>query len=148
MKERHRITGFYLETLLLIVVFIAIILVLTQVFGLGKRQSSQAELLTNAVCLAQNAAEAVSASDSPEAVAALLNRGENARVVSGYVQAGYSRDMTPESGDAPALLVRIGWEPTAGDEQMIHSTIQVFHSGQQEPLYTLETAVFLGEVGA
>ena len=39
MKRNGHITAFYLETLLLIVVFIGIILVLTQVFGLGRVQS-------------------------------------------------------------------------------------------------------------
>ena len=38
MKRNGQITAFYLETLLLIVVFIAIILVLTQVFGLAQLQ--------------------------------------------------------------------------------------------------------------
>ena len=46
MKKQEHITAFYVETLLLILVFIAIILVLTHVFGLGKVQSSRAKLLT------------------------------------------------------------------------------------------------------
>ena len=57
MKKNGHITGFYLETLLLIVVFIAIILVLTQVFGLAQVQSVRAKQLTEAVTLAGNAAE-------------------------------------------------------------------------------------------
>ena len=61
MKKNGHITAFYLETLLLIVVFIGIILILTQVFGLGRVQSVEAGRLTDAVILAQNAAEAVSA---------------------------------------------------------------------------------------
>ena len=52
MKKNGHITGFYLETLLLIVVFIAIILVLTQVFGLAQVQSVRAKQLTEAVTLA------------------------------------------------------------------------------------------------
>ena len=36
--------------------------ILSQVFGLAKAQSNEAQQLTNAVCLAQNAAEAAAAS--------------------------------------------------------------------------------------
>ena len=63
---KKHITSFYAETLILILVFVAVILTLTQVFGLAKKQSEEAKLLTSAVTLAQNAAEAlsVSASDS------------------------------------------------------------------------------------
>ena len=46
MKKNGHITAFYLETLLLIVVFIGINLILTQVFGLGRVQSVEAKRLT------------------------------------------------------------------------------------------------------
>ena len=42
MKRNGQITAFYFETLLLIVVFLAIILVLTQVFGLARQQTAAA----------------------------------------------------------------------------------------------------------
>ena len=67
-----RVTSFYVETLILILVFVAVILALTQVFGLAKKQSEEARLLTSAVTLAQNAAEAFSAADSAESLRALL----------------------------------------------------------------------------
>ena len=51
MKRNHAVTAFYLETLLLIVVFLGIILVLTQVFGLARIQSASARQLTEAVTL-------------------------------------------------------------------------------------------------
>ena len=66
MKKYSHITGFYLETLILITVFVSIILVLTQVFGLAQLQSTRARQLTGAVALAGNAAEEVSASISEE----------------------------------------------------------------------------------
>ena len=46
MKKNGHVTGFYLETLLLIVVFLLIVLVLTQVFGLAQVQSAEAGRLT------------------------------------------------------------------------------------------------------
>ena len=149
MKKQEHITAVYVETLLLILVFIAIILVLTHVFGLGKVQSSRARLLTNAVCLAENAAEAVAASDSPEAVAALLDEGGNVRILdSGLVEADYSSRMEPELTGVPGLRVLISWEPTAEDPQLVDSTISVYGGGKMDAVYELHTAVLLQEVGS
>lgn len=78
MKRKQHITAFYLETLLMIVVFISIILVLTRVFGSARVQSVEAKRLTTAVTLAQNTAEAVSASGSPQDLLDLLNEKNNA----------------------------------------------------------------------
>ena len=78
MKRKQHITAFYLETLLMIVVFISIILVLTRVFGSARVQSVEAKRLTAAVTLAQNTAEAASASGSPQDLLDLLNEKNNA----------------------------------------------------------------------
>ena len=55
MKQKAQTTSFYVETLLLIAVFVAIILGLTQIFGLAEAESSRSEQLTGAVMLAENA---------------------------------------------------------------------------------------------
>ena len=81
MKRNGQITAFYFETLLLIVVFLLIILVLTQVFGLARQQTAAARQLTDAVVLAGNAAEAVSASRDPAELCSLLNENGNAEVL-------------------------------------------------------------------
>ena len=98
MKRKGHITAFYLETLLLILVFVAILLVLTSVFGMAKAQSSEAKLLTNAVTLAGNAAEAVSASDREDTLLALLNENENAETMKDTigVTARYDTEMRPD----------------------------------------------------
>ena len=83
MKRKQHITAFYLETLLMIVVFISIILVLTRVFGSARVQSVQAKELTTAVTLAQNTAEAVSASGSPQELQAILEEDENSLLLEG-----------------------------------------------------------------
>ena len=145
MKQKEPVTAFYLETLLLIVVFIAIILVLTQVFGLSRMQSAQARQLTDAVCLAQNAAEAVAASQSAEEVCALLDEGGNARLTEDGVEAGYGLDMAPDGSGTPALLLRVGWEPEGG---LARSRSAVYRGGEGEPVFSLDTAVCLGEVSA
>ena len=144
MKKNGHISAFYLETLLLILVFIAIILVLTHVFGLGKVQSGEAKLLTNAVCLAENAAEAVSASDSAQTVAELLDEGGNVRLLdSGTVEANYDSDMKPDMTRAASLRVLISWEPAADDPEFVTGTIRVYHGERADALYELHTAVLL-----
>ena len=144
MKKNGHITGFYLETLLLIVVFIAIILVLTQVFGLAQVQSVRAKQLTEAVTLAGNTAEAVSASRSPEDLLALLNENENAALLPGSagVTASYGSDLSPDP--AGNYRVEASWLPEQMDTgRMVHSVILVRFGADEEPVYELETAVFL-----
>lgn len=143
MKKHGSITGFYLETLLLIAVFIAIILVLTRVFGLGQAMSGEAKLVTNAVTLAQNAAEAVSASASPEDLAALLDENGNASADGqGAVVARYDGDMTPDP--AGEIAVEATWEPA--EDGLVQSVVTVTLDGRADPVYSLHTAVYLGEV--
>ena len=126
---KKHITAFYLETLLMIVVFIAIILVLTNFFSDARIQSVQASHLTEAVVLAENAAEAVAASDSLEMVQSLLNEegtiNENGDVLT-VLHDGYQVDIT--------------WEP---DGKLVESRITV--SRNEDEIYTLETAVYVQE---
>lgn len=142
MKKQQHITSFYLETLLLIAVFIAIILVLTHVFGLGRTQSSEAKLLTNAVSLAQNAAEAVSAADSPETVVAILDENGNVSLDGDTVQARYDTNMRPDANGS--MCVDVTWEP---DGKLVSSTITVTYGDDVEPVYTLTTATYTEEAG-
>ena len=149
MKKHSHITGFYLETLILIVVFLVIILLLTQVFGLAQMQSTKAKRLTGAVILAQNAAEAVSASETPEELLALLNDNNNAFPMTDTVgvTACYDSDLTPDAGGI--YRVDVTWLPEeAGDGTMIHSTAEVRCDETDEPVYRLETESFRTGVSA
>ena len=132
---RKHITSFYMETLLLILVFVAIILILTQVFGAARVSGTAAADLTRAVRLAENAAEAVSASDSPDALAALLMPAGGAEVTSGTVSARYDADLNPAAGGA--YQVSVTWAPADG---LVESRIAVTKDGRS--LYELETAVY------
>ena len=113
MKRKEHITAFYLETLLLIVVFVGIILVLTQVFGMARLKSVEAKKKTGAVCLCRNAAEAFYAAESSEELLQLLNREGNASLQlkeggGGLILASYDTDMTPNpKGD---LRIELDWE--------------------------------------
>ena len=147
MKKNGHITAFYLETLLLIVVFIGIILVLTQVFGLSRTQSREARRLTDAVILAQNGAEAVSAAKSPQEAAALLAQetGTWGTAVKGSgFQVRFDRSLRPDPEGIYTVLV--SWDDEG--DGFVRSQINVYYGAERNPLYTLETAAFHGEVGA
>ena len=144
MKNDRHITSFSIETLLLIAVFLAIILLLTQVFGLGRRESGEARLLTNAVTLAQNAAEVVSASADPQELAVLLDEDGNSLVTADGVEARYDVDMMPDPDGA--FCVQIGWQPEQRQSgSLVKSAVIVYYDDRTEPIYMLDTAVFLKE---
>ena len=102
MRKDRSMTAFYIETVLMVIIFVLIILVMSRVLGLAKLQSADSDQMTNAVCLAQNAAEAVAASDSEEELLKLLNEDGNAQLTDereggqAILQAGYDQDMKPE----------------------------------------------------
>ena len=140
--KKHHLTSFYLEALLLVAVFIAMILVLTGVFGVSRAQSAKAERLTRAVALASNAAEAVSASGSLEQAAALLDEGGNVRSSGGKLEASYLADGTPCADGDGDLLLTLSWEPSQTDPALVSSRIEVYSDKETAPVYTLETASY------
>ena len=146
MKKDGHLTGFYLETLFMITVFIGIILILTQVFGLSKLQSGAARHLTEAVTLAENAAEAVSASHSVEELAGLLNENNNAALLgdTAGVTARYDTTLNPDP--AGSLRLDVLWLPEGNGGTLVKSAILVYTDADAEPIYRLDTAVFLPEV--
>ena len=149
MKKQSHITGFYLETLMLIVVFVLIILVLTQVFGLAKMQSTRAKELNGAVILAQNAAEAAAASETPEELLKLLNENGNAVPMTepAGVTVRYDRDLNPDAeGD---YRVDVTWLPEETENGiLVRSVAEVRCDDAEAPLYRLETERFRTGVSA
>ena len=138
MKTRQEhTTAFYIETLLLIVAFVAVILMLTRAFGEARRESARARELTDAVTLAQNAAEAVSASENLDDLARLL----------GDTQTVEMRDGKLFAASEDGYITEVSWEPSAGETgTLVSSTIAVRLAGSDDPIYALDTAVFLREV--
>jgi len=145
MKKNGHITAFYVETLLLVVIFVAIILVLTNVLGLGRRESGDARLLTKAVTLAENAAETVACADSGEALLGLLDENGNAlRKDAATFDVRYGADMAPDAKGP--FSVEVTWEPEQGTVgTLVSSRITVRYGQSEAPIYTLETAVYLKE---
>ena len=138
--KRQQLSSFYLEALLLLSAFVAMILVLTGVFGAARARSAEARRLTQAVTLAANAAEAVSAADSPEQAAVLLDEGGNVRVTANGLEADYLADGSPCPDGNGALRLTVSWEPSAEDAALVVSRIAVYAAREDTPVYTLETA--------
>jgi hypothetical protein len=146
MKKKQHITAFYMEMLVLITVFIVVILILTKVFALSRQQSAKARILTNAVCLAENTAETAAASPNEETFLMLFGREGNACMVEedGHriYQARYDDKMAPAAEGN--FLVNVEWIPEDGTEgDFVTSRITVYWNGSAEPIYTLETGMYL-----
>ena len=151
MKRKEHITSFYLETLLLIVVFVGIILVLTQVFGIARARSSLAKEKTSAVCLCQNAAEAFAAADSSQELVNLLNENHNVFLESaddtqGLVNAFYNTDRKPNENGS--LRIEISWKKdaagkAAADKALRHAKIRALK--KDKVIYELETSAYSEE---
>ena len=154
-KGRH-MTAFYLETVLMVIIFVLVIAALAQVFSLARTESRQAQQLTNAVCLAQNAAEAVAAAGSVDELGQLLQENGNVTVQKDGLTAWYDGSLQPVSAEAAAadpqaMRLEATWEPgkrAAGAGTMVTSAITVYEGAAQEPVYTLDTGVYLREEGA
>lgn len=129
MRKGQSITAFYVESLLLILVFIGILLALTQIFGLSRRESVQAKLLTNAVTLAQNAADDFLSGQ----YGLTREEGDDGR--------RYTADMAPDPDGR--LSVRIHWTRQA---DMLEGTVSVYDDQQSELLFSLPLAKYVEEV--
>lgn len=142
-KKRHN-TDFYIETLILTVVLLAVILVLIKVFAFSADLSGRAGRLTRAVHLAENAAEAVAAADSPEILRMLIEEDGNVQEerdgADGTLHAWYDEEMRPASGGQ--FHVEVSWEPEAAGSYA-ESTVSVYWMEETDPLYVLETGVYL-----
>ena len=132
-----RSAAFYIGTLAMVVMLLIVSLTVLRVFGAARADSRRAELLTKSVVLAENAAEAFSASDSPETLCGLLG-GELAQTDGGYsVSVRYDEDMNAQSDGTIVLCVE--WQQ---EGLLASGTVTVSSGG--EILYTLETAVYTG----
>ncbi len=139
MKSKPHMTAFYIETLLMILVFVGIILSLTQVFGASRNESADAKTLTSAVCLAQNAAEAFAAAEKPEDLTVILDKDKKGHIQlesegeSKSLTASYRMDMTPDPDGG--LKLHMTWQEREG---LLYAYIEILQDDQS--IYTLDTA--------
>ena len=146
--KKQQLTSFYLEALLLVLVFVAMILVLTGVFGVSRAQSVKADRLSQAVTLAGNAAETVAAADSPEQAAQLLDEGGNVRLADGQLEGLYLADGSPCADGRGVLRLTVSWEASDEYDSLVTNRIAVYDAEKDTLIYTLETACFRKEAAS
>lgn len=140
---------YHLETFILMGLFILVTLVLSRVFISGRLLSQKAQQLTDAVCLAENTAELVRASDSKEDLAVLLDIGGNAETLTGTqdgsvtVRMSYDRDMKPSPQAYYTVDARIG---DSGERKDEHDVAVRVYDPDGEEIYVLELTVSWQEV--
>ena len=147
-KGNGHITAFYLETLLMILVFVGVILVLTQFFGVARLQSAEAQSRTSAVALSESVVSAAQASTSAEELAANMADGKGRVLKDGdvpVVEAVYDEDLAPAKSGP--YTVRATWEETKGHRgSYVTCDIEVYVKGQSEPVFADTTGVYAKEV--
>lgn len=145
MKQKGQITAFYIETLIMITVMMGILMVLTQILGLSKQGNVQARQLTQAVTIAQSAAETASSVSDLEDFRKALNleafevmKEENAsQTCSGiYHWENDTAQGTAQSEAAPQTDYRIRISRTI-EEGLRKDQIQVFPAQGSEEIYSL-----------
>ena len=119
------------------------------VFGLAQMQSTRAKQLNGAVILAQNAAEAAAASETPEELLKLLNDNDNAVLMADTagVTACYDSDLNPDAEGN--YRVDVTWLPEETENGiLVHSVAEVRCDDAEAPVYRLETERFWTGVSA
>ena len=137
MDSKRHLTGFYVETLILILVFVFVLLVTSGVFSAAAMKSRDAALLSAAVDISSNGAEAAGASGSPEDLLFLLDENGNARAVEGGVEARY--DITGKADPEGELVLFVGWDDADG-----FVTCPVTVTSQDRIIYEIKTGVSPG----
>ena len=144
MKQKGQITAFYIETLIMITVMMGILMVLTQILGLSKQGNVQARQLTQAVTIAQSAAETASSVSDLEDFRKALNleafevmKEDASQTCSGiYHWENDTAQGTAQSDTAPQTDYRIRISRTI-EEGLRTDQIQVFPAQGSEEIYSL-----------
>ena len=146
MKNKHaHVTAFYLETLLMILVFVAVILMLTQVFGQSRKLSAEAGYLSDAATISESVSAAVRASSDEDELFAALNWAEEKSGADvPTIEVRFGEDLMP-AVDGP-YHVTVTWESTEGARgDYVESEITVNRTGIDEPLLTTHTGTYTGK---
>ena len=135
MKQKQNF-GFYMETIIMLLVFMIAISNIVRVFTASYGKSRNAEHLTDAVILASNGAELVLASQSPEEIMSVL-KDAGPELEDSVITAHFD-DNLEMSKDGP-IEMKIDWQETEAD--FAHAVITVSYSAME--LYTLTTGKYL-----
>jgi len=146
--SRDGTTAFYIETLAILVVFTIVTVVLVNGFVLARKLSREAGVLTDAVHLAENAAEMAAASDSGEMLFEMLDEAGNAFVLDqenrtdGSVYCAEYDSYRMPAADG-IYHVNVSWLPQ--EDGLVRSVVEVYWDKETEPVYRLETAIYTGD---
>lgn len=143
-RRQDGTTVLFIETLALLAIFTIVTVILMKGFLFAGKLSKNAESLSKAVHLAENAAEMVSASESGERLFSLLNENGNARVSeqtddSCVYRAEYDADMKPSADGI--FYADVSWTPR--QDGLVRSTVNIYRKDETEPIYSLDLAVYI-----
>lgn len=137
MRQRR---AFYLETLVLVALLVAVILTVTVCFARAENTRQEARLLTGAVELAKNAAEAAAEAADETQLAHILTENNNCVREKEGLTLRYDGDFQPDP--AGEIFLKITWQ--AAENGLVTYDISV---EKDRALYALETAVYRGGNG-
>ena len=140
--KRTRNIAFIVELLLLFVILLFVIVVITRTFMTSRSQSLHARYLTEAVCIAEEIAEATEGSAGQEEAAALLGTLEEVQEIrdGNGSELALSVLFAAEDGKQDAFDAALSWEEeTLETGIFVKEHIAVFYGGASEPLYDLDT---------
>ncbi len=146
MNRKDHITAFYIETLILIVVFVVVILMLTNVFQAARIESVRARRLSDAVILAGNVAEAMSWTEEGEDLLSVLGGEGGAELMpDGRGLTVYYGEDHQADRNGPYMVSAVVVSEEQGAEaesRLVTYEISVKDTQRGEVIYTLRTSVF------
>jgi len=145
MKQKGHITAFYIETLIMITVMMGILLVMTQILGISKQGNVQARRLTQAVTIAQSAAETASYASDLEIFREALEleafefvrQDDGSQICEGiyhWIKQAPAGNASQKAAAQTDYRIRI---TRTGEEGLRTDTIQVFPLSGTEEIYSL-----------
>ena len=146
--KKTRNTAFVVELLLLFILLLAVIVVITLTLMASRRQSLYARHLTEAVILAESIAEVTKNTADRESAEAAVGMMKEVQETSGWAEdtLAVALVFTGENGVQDAFRADLAWEEEktpAG--QFVTEQITLYDSGEEAPIYSLETGWYLEE---
>ena len=147
MGKRKNI-AFIVELFLLFALMLLVTVVLTGAFVSSRSQSLYAKHKTEAVILAQRAAEISMAAEDRDEAFELLLQAEGAELVQrSESQLIYTTSVSGEDPDA-GYTVTVEWESSEGNAGNLNTQrISVCYGEEKEPIYVLGSGFFRKEAG-
>ena len=146
--KRTRNIVFIVELLLLFVILLFVIVTVTRTFMASRSQSLHARHLTEAVILAESIAEVTKNTVDRESAEAAVGMMKEVQETSGWAEdtLAVALVFTGENGVQDAFRADLAWEEEktpAG--QFVSEQITLYDSGEEAPIYSLETGWYLEE---